>query len=101
MLSGRSVTEECDCPACTKDVTVSLFYLHLIECGWRTNDEEGVECETLGAAEKLAIDAARDVMAADVRAGRLCLSCSIVIENAAYKPVTTIHFADALIITGA
>ena len=75
-------------------------YLHLHECDDRIEDEQGFECETLAVAETIALDAARDVMAEKVRAGRLCVACYIAIEDAGHNPVSTVRFAQALVING-
>jgi hypothetical protein len=91
---------ECGRFAWVEDDVVAKYYLHLHECDERIEDEQGFECDTLGAAEKIATDAARDMMAEEVRAGRLCISCYIAIEDAAHNPVSTVRFGQALVISG-
>lgn len=79
---------------------MAKFFLHLHECGTCTQDEQGFECEDLFAARVIALEAARDIMAEEVRAGNLCLSCHIAIENSAHDWVMTVSFGEALRISG-
>lgn len=79
---------------------VARYFLHLHECGERFEDEEGFDCETPLIARAIALDAARDIMAAEVREGRLCLLCHIAIEDFQHHPVMTVSFGDALRISG-
>jgi len=79
---------------------MARYFLHLHECEIRTEDEQGFECETLLAAQSIAMDAARDIMAEEVRAGRLCLSCHIAIEDSDHRWVMTVPFAEAVKING-
>lgn len=61
---------------------------------------EGFECETLVMARTIALEAARDIMAAEVREGRLCLSCHIAIEDSLHHSVMMVPFREALQISG-
>ncbi|MDP5280124.1 hypothetical protein Q9Q95_14435 [Sphingomonas sp. DG1-23] len=76
------------------------YYLHLEECGTLTEDREGVELADAAFARELAVRAARDVMSHEVKHGRLCLSCTIVISDAAGRELERMPFKDALTLTG-
>lgn len=76
------------------------YFLHLHECGTVTEDDDGLELPDLAAARRVATEAARDVMAGEVKQGRLCLSCCIVIGDREGGEVDRIPFRDVLAITG-
>jgi hypothetical protein len=75
-----------------------LFHLH--ECGTVLDDEEGSELTDIEAARAHAVQAARDVMCAEVKAGRLCFGCCIVIEDERGTEVGRVPFRDVLTVTG-
>ncbi len=77
-----------------------LLWFNLSECGTLIADEEGREVLDLDAAWAIALTAARDIMAAEVKEGRLCLSCRIDITDEAGSIVATVPFSDAVTITG-
>ena len=77
-----------------------LFYFHLDECGARTRDDEGTDLPDLEAARSHATVQARDIMAAEVKDGRLCVACRIDVANEAGTIMDVVWFADALTITG-
>ena len=79
---------------------MARYYLHLHECGTLIPDEDGMELANDGAAHAEAIKAARDVMAGEVKEGRLCLGCCIVITDYAGTEVGRVPFREALIVTG-
>ena len=63
-------------------------------------DEEGQELAGDDAARSVAITAARDVMASDVREGRLDLASFVEVEDERHQPLFTIRFGDAVRLTG-
>lgn len=77
------------------------YYMHLHECGSVTTDHEGVVKSGLTEAVSSAVTAARDVMSNEIRAGQLCLSCHIIIEDAEHKEVARVAFRDAVELKGA
>ncbi len=77
-----------------------LYRLNLNECGVVIHDVEGIERPDLAGARDAAIAGARDIMAAELGEGRLCLSCHIEIEDAAGVIVLTVPFRDAVSVTG-
>lgn len=79
---------------------MATFYFDLHECGFVVEDEVGRELSGLGAARDQALEAARDLMSAEVRKGRLCLSCHIEIRDASGEVLHTFRFEDALVISG-
>ena len=62
--------------------------------------EDGLELPDLDAAIATAIHNARDVMAGEVKAGRLCLSCAIAIEDEQHRQVGWVPFREALRVSG-
>lgn len=77
-----------------------LFRFNLSECGTLFADEEGREALDVDAARAIALTAARDIMAAEVKEGRLCLSCRIDISDERGNVVATVPFSEAVTITG-
>ena len=76
------------------------MFFHLHECGDVVVDEEGVELEGLAEARLRALRDARSIMSAEVKAGQLCLSCHISVEDAEGSILLTIPFREALQVTG-
>jgi hypothetical protein len=72
------------------------FYFHLHECGETTKDEEGRELPSFEEAFRVAVEAARSLMADEVIRGRLCLSCHIEIEDSYGIALATLPFAEAV-----
>ena len=75
-------------------------YFHLNECGVVVADEDGVELPDVATARQRALESVRDVMAGEVRAGRLCLSCRIDVQDADGQLLFSLPFRDALVISG-
>jgi hypothetical protein len=75
---------------------MTRFFFNLDECGERTIDDEGFELAHIEAARAAAINAARDIIAAEVQKGRLCLSCRIEVTDAAGEIFLTVLFRDAV-----
>lgn len=78
---------------------MARFYYHLHECGTVCEDPEGVE-QTADQVRATALEAARDVMCGEMRRGKLCLSCSIIVENDTKQEVVRVPFREAVAITG-
>ena len=76
------------------------YFFHLHECGTVVPDEDGVEYASRAEARSAATSAARDIMAAEVREGRLCLGCYIVVDDKSHVEVMRIDFGDVLEIIG-
>jgi len=75
-----------------------LYYFHLYDgCDW-VPDTEGIELADDAAVEAAALWQARDVMAGDIREGRIDLNLRIVIDDASGARAHTLSFADALTI---
>ena len=75
-----------------------LYYFHLYDgCDW-VPDTEGIELADGAAVEAAALSQARDVMAGDIREGRIDLNLRIVIDNALGERTHILRFADALTI---
>jgi hypothetical protein len=74
------------------------FFLHLHECGTVTADETDAELADLAAAQVEATRAARDIMAAEVAHGQLCLGCCIVIADESGSELRRAPFRDQLMV---
>ena len=75
------------------------YYMRLSDGNESFEDEEGQELAGDDAARSAAIIAARDVMASDVREGRLALASFIEVEDEHHRSLFTIRFADAVSLT--
>lgn len=53
------------------------FFFHLHDCGTFTPDEEGRHFVDLDAAIEVAMHEARELLAAEISEGKLCLGCRI------------------------
>jgi hypothetical protein len=80
---------------------MARYFLTLHECGTVLDDPDGQEWPSLEAVLSHAVVSARDVMMGEVRAGRLCLACFIVITDVEGKEVGRVNFAEAVTVTGA
>ena len=72
------------------------FYMHICNGTGFVEDMEGVELPDEATARAKAIEAARDVMAADLRAGELALTSFIEVEDEGKRLLFTLTFADAV-----
>ena len=79
---------------------MTRYFFHLHECGSVTSDEEGMEVADDAAALSHATSCARDLMAAEVLAGLLCLSCHIEIVHGETGVRRDLAFANALTVSG-
>lgn len=75
------------------------YYMHICNGAGFVEDEQGVELADHEAARQRAIEAARDVMANDLRGGELDLSSFIEVEDEAKQLLFTIQFIDAVKLT--
>lgn len=78
---------------------MARYLLHLHECGSITQDVEGLDFASFGKAREFAIRSAREIMAAEVAAGSLCLNCHIeIVSDAGETAVLT--FRDVVNVEG-
>ena len=75
------------------------YFLHVCNGTGFVEDEEGLELRDEDAARAKAIEAARDVMANDLRGGELDLSSFIEVEDEGRKLLFTVQFIDAVKLT--
>jgi hypothetical protein len=76
------------------------YFFHLYECGTIISDDEGRELSDVTDIRDAALREARDIMAGEVRGGKLCLSCRIEVLDENLRPVFVLPFKEALQITG-
>jgi hypothetical protein len=76
------------------------LFFHLNECGASVLDEEGVEVGDLSQARLRALREARQIMSADVAAGKLCLDCHIFVTDDRGATLLVVPFREALEIRG-
>ncbi len=79
---------------------MTLYFLHLHECGTVTIDEDGMELDGPEQAHAVAIRAAREMMCAELLEGRLCMSCYIDVSDAAGASCFKVQYRDAVDISG-
>jgi hypothetical protein len=72
------------------------FFFHICNGHGFVEDEEGVELPDAPAVRRNAVEAARDVMAGDLREGRLDLTSFIEVEDEAHRLLFTLTFAEAV-----
>jgi hypothetical protein len=72
------------------------FFMHVCNGNGFVEDQEGVELADEASARVRAIEAARDVMAGDMRHGELDLTSFIEVEDEAHRLLFTLTFADAV-----
>lgn len=77
---------------------MARFFFNLHECGRVVIDEEGATMPDLGAAQANAVHEARQIMAAEVSHGRLCLACHIEVQDEARNALLLVAFQDAIVI---
>lgn len=79
---------------------MSLYFMHLHECGTVTVDEDGAEFEDRDQAHAAALRAAREMMCSELQQGHLCLSCHIEVVEPAAERSFKVEFRDAVVISG-
>ncbi len=77
------------------------FYMHVCNGTGFVEDQEGVVLPDEATARAKAVEAARDVMAADLRAGELDLSSFIEVEDGDHRYLFTLTFSEAVAIKAA
>jgi hypothetical protein len=75
------------------------FFMHVCNGNGFVEDQEGVELANGDLARVRAIEAARDVMAGDLRRGELDLSSFIEVEDEEHNLLFTLHFSEAVKLT--
>jgi hypothetical protein len=75
---------------------IVLYFMHMSDGTDFVEDEEGRELPDDATARNEAIAAARDVMAGEMRDGRLDLTSFIEVEDETHKLLFTITFSDAV-----
>lgn len=76
------------------------YFFNIEQCGELTEDRVGRECADLRAAEAHAFTVARRVIAEEVLAGELCLSCQIDVLDDQRRLMLTVPFRRAVTLTG-
>ena len=72
------------------------FYLHLCNGAEFAEDDEGHDCADATAAQMRALEGLRDVLAGDLRDGRLNTSAFIEIEDEGKQIIGKVAFEDAV-----
>jgi len=75
------------------------YYFHLRD-GEHTEDEEGLDLPDIEAARNVALEAARDIVCADIKHGWLNLDYRIVVADEDGATVLTMTFREAFEIRG-
>ena len=72
------------------------YYLHICNGTGFVEDSEGQVLPNAEAARKKAIEALREIMAEELRAGDLNMASFIEIEDEQHGLITTVQFLDAV-----
>lgn len=75
---------------------MARYFFNLHENGDVVRDEEGRDLPSVDAAIAVAKAEARQLMAHDVLAGKLCLDCQIDIVNEQGERITRVPFREAV-----
>lgn len=75
------------------------FYLHIYNGSGVAEDLEGQELADTAAARRAAIEGLRDILASELRGGKLDTASFVEIEDEARHPVATVSFDEAVRIT--
>lgn len=75
---------------------MAVYHFHLWDGEQLIEDLEGVACVSLEAARKRAIDGARDVLAGDVRNGRIDFNQRLELVDGDGRLCLTIPFSEAV-----
>ena len=75
---------------------MAKFYFHLQDGTDQLLDPEGVECATPKVVAAKAMDAARDIIAADAKSGDIDMTCRIDVEDTSDKIVHSLEFEEAV-----
>jgi hypothetical protein len=71
---------------------MARYHFHLHECGTVIPDEEGLERPDLESVRQEALVSARELVANELRQGKVCLSCHIEVQDEAGQGVLTLPF---------
>jgi len=78
---------------------MARFYFHLSEGQSVLIDSEGVDLPDNEAAERRALDSARDILSAEIRQGRVPLNMHLAVEDECGLTVHRLPFTQAVEIT--
>jgi hypothetical protein len=78
-----------------------IFYFHVCNGTGFVEDEEGRELADQVSARECAVEAARDIMTADLRRGELDLTSFIEVEDSGKRLLFTLTFGEAVQIKAA
>jgi hypothetical protein len=78
---------------------MAIFYLHLSNALGETEDEEGVQAETLAEAREVAIRGIRSLISAEAQNGAINLNGRIDIRDEARQLLLSVPFSDAITIS--
>jgi hypothetical protein len=76
------------------------YFFNLYECGKLILTDESCDLPDMGAVHSRAVKEAREIMAAEVQKGELCLSCRMEVLDEELRPVLILPFKEALKLTG-
>jgi hypothetical protein len=72
------------------------FFFHVVDGVGIASDEDGLELENIAAARDVAVEGAHDILAAEIRYGRIDLSWRIDVADEGGAVVLTLPFSDAV-----
>lgn len=76
------------------------FFFHIVDGAGVAADEDGLDLRDLAAARDVALEGARDILAAEVKSGKIDLSWRIDVVDQGGAVVLTLPFSDAVLVAG-
>ena len=76
------------------------FFFHVVDGTGTALDENGLDLGDVRAARDVAVAGARDILAAEIRDGRIDLSWRIEVADGGGEVVLSLPFSDAVSVTG-
>jgi hypothetical protein len=82
-------------PEC-EELCMAKFFFHLRDHTDQVLDPEGIECPNAAVVEAKAMEAARDIIGNDAKAGAIDMRYRIDVEDTSDRIVHTLEFEDAV-----
>lgn len=74
------------------------FFFHVVDRAGIAADEDGLDVADLAAAREVALKGARDILAAEIKYGKIDLNWRIDVADAEGAVVLTLPFSEAVLV---
>ena len=74
------------------------FFFHIVDGAGNAADEEGLHLADLAAAKEVALKGARDILAAEIKHGKIDLNWRIDVADGKGAVVFTLPFSEAVLV---